>query len=38
MILSEVSQRQAQYHSYEESNLKKIQINLFTKQKQTYKY
>ena len=42
IILSEVSQTKTniiRYHSYVESNFKKkIQMNLFTKQKQTYRY
>ena len=42
IILSEVRQRKTNticYHSYVESNfLKMIQMNLLTKQKQTYRY
>ena len=41
IILSEVSQTKTNiigYHSYVESSLKMIQMNLFTKQKQTYRY
>ena len=40
-ILSEVSQTKTNiiwYHSYVKSNFKKIQMNLFTKQKETYRY
>ena len=42
VVLSKVRQREinsVQYHSYVESNLFfKIQVSLFTKQKQTYRY
>ena len=44
IILSEISQTEKDkiiaYHSYAESNFlkKEIQMNLFTKQKQTYRY
>ena len=37
IILSEVSQTNIWYHLYVESK-KVIQMNLFTKQKQTYRY
>ena len=37
IIVNEVSQRQICYHLYVESK-KKVQMNLFTKQKQTYRY
>ena len=36
IILSEASQRQISYHLYEESK-KMIQMNLFTKHKQTHR-
>ena len=37
IILSEASQRQISYHLYEESK-KMIQMNLFTKHKQTHRH